>query len=129
MSIKNLRGSVRSDLKKSTPSPRKRRKTISSANFCAAGAWGLKSFYYIFYYFIIEFISSINFERKKLKNTSAHYKFLVPRSDEFIKRENDQFRDVLSLSPGSREVRDGEILRAWLGCRFKKRSINSYNDY
>ena len=79
--------------------------------------------------FIIEFILSINFEHKKLKNTSAHYKFLVPRSDEFIKRENDQFRDVLSLSPGSREVRDGEILRAWLGCVLKPGPIYFFKEF
>ena len=36
-------GSVRSDLKNSTPSPWKRRKTTSSAFFCATGAWLLKT--------------------------------------------------------------------------------------
>ena len=30
-------------LKKSTPSPWKRRKTTSSATFCATGAWGLRT--------------------------------------------------------------------------------------
>ena len=34
-------GSVRSDLKNSTPSPWKRRKNNSSAIFCATGAWRL----------------------------------------------------------------------------------------
>ena len=41
MRIKNLTGSVRSDLKNSTPSPRKRRKTTSSGISWATGAWGL----------------------------------------------------------------------------------------
>ena len=34
---------MRSDLKNSTPSPWKRRKTSSSATFCATGVWGLKN--------------------------------------------------------------------------------------
>ena len=37
------RGSVRSDLKNSTPSPWKRWKTTSSATFCATGVWGLRN--------------------------------------------------------------------------------------
>ena len=40
-------GSVRSDLKNSTPSPLKHRKTTSYAIFCATGTWGL-SFDYFF---------------------------------------------------------------------------------
>ena len=43
MHIKNLRGVSEVDLKKSTASPWKRRKTTSSAIFCATGVRGLTS--------------------------------------------------------------------------------------
>ena len=51
MRIKNLRGGQWGPIwKNSTPSSPKRRKTTSSATFCATGAWGLR---YIYIFFII----------------------------------------------------------------------------
>ena len=41
MRSKNLMGVSEVRIKNSTPSPRKRRKTTSSAIFCATSAWGL----------------------------------------------------------------------------------------
>ena len=58
-SVKNeLKNNVEKLVKKSTPSPWKRQKTISSALLCATGVWGLSLFVYFtrFCYFVDQVI-------------------------------------------------------------------------